>query len=311
MDYISGPMRGRRRFNFDQFDSVRDFLIDLGRAPWSPADNDRRRFPDIENRPGFQEGIVMDEQEEFLDLLRDDIRALADCDAIVLLPDWEHSKGARIERRVAEDLRLDVYHAIPDGDSWRLELEEPCELVGMNGYGQTGKDTAAEAAEFYGWERRAFADKLREVLYVLNPTVRWGWGGYIPLQELVDTIGWERAKKESQDVRPLLQRLGTDAGRKLIHEDVWVEAVMSDLMPGRRYIFTDVRFPNEARAIEARGGHIWRVERFKADGTLVGPANDHPSETALDDWPHELMFLNIDGQRDEYQKSVVAALKGL
>lgn len=40
--------------------------------------------------------------------LRRDIRKLTKCCAIVLLPDWHESKGARLEKLVAESLGLHV-----------------------------------------------------------------------------------------------------------------------------------------------------------------------------------------------------------
>lgn len=39
--YIAGSMRGKRFFNFPAFDEARDWLIDLGFVPISPADIDR------------------------------------------------------------------------------------------------------------------------------------------------------------------------------------------------------------------------------------------------------------------------------
>jgi len=44
----------------------------------------------------------------WLDWMRVDLKALLDCDRILLLPGWDQSKGALIERRLAEDLGLQV-----------------------------------------------------------------------------------------------------------------------------------------------------------------------------------------------------------
>lgn len=48
------------------------------------------------------------------------------------------------------------------------------------------------------------------------------------------------------------------------------------------WIITDVRFPNEAKAIKERGGIVIRVNRF--DYTKEELADMHESETALDDY---------------------------
>lgn len=186
-------------------------------------------------------------------------------------------------------------------------------LIGLSGYAQTGKDSvAAFLTEQHGYERRAFADTLREALYRLNPwltaqtetcTTR------VRYAELIDARGYEGARRTPYcvEIRQLLQRLGTEVGRNMLGEDVWVEAAFRSLgsvkiwhadgspaEPGKAltdaYVFTDVRFPNEARAIVDAGGEVWRVER-----PGFGPVNGHPSETALDDWPFDVRIVNDAG----------------
>ncbi len=102
-------------------------------------------------------------------------------------------------------------------------------------------------------------------------------------------------------VRELLQKLGTDAIRNGLHPNAWVNAAMAGYVPRdlgwdangspvsseRNWIFTDCRFPNEAQAIKGRGGVIIRIDR-----PGVGPVNDHPSETALDNWDFDYKILN-------------------
>ena len=38
------------------------------------------------------------------------IKELAECDGLVLLPCWEQSKGAKIERQLADDLNIPIYN---------------------------------------------------------------------------------------------------------------------------------------------------------------------------------------------------------
>jgi hypothetical protein len=60
------------------------------------------------------------------------------------------------------------------------------ELVAFSGYARSGKDTAADALLPLGFQRVAFADKLRECLYALNPTVK-GLSIIMEIQSLSST----------------------------------------------------------------------------------------------------------------------------
>lgn len=159
-------------------------------------------------------------------------------------------------------------------------------LIGLTGYAQAGKDTAAAALIADGWARVAFADALKQFALALNPIVPIrlpdGAPAYVPLRGLIDEHGWDVAKVRYLEVRSLLQRLGTEAGRVVLGQDVWVSAAMARVgarladAPG--VIVTDCRFPNEAAAIRAAGGVLIRVTR-----PGVGQVNGHVSESVLDD----------------------------
>lgn len=155
-------------------------------------------------------------------------------------------------------------------------------IVGLSGYARSGKDTVAQIlVEKYGFERIAFADPIREMLVEINPILENGYR----LNEHVQEFGWELAKARPE-VRRLLQTLGVSA-RSHIDESVWVMAALRKMNDEGHYVFTDVRFKNEASAIKAMGGELWRIER---EGT--GPANDHISELGLDNYKFDRMLYN-------------------
>jgi hypothetical protein len=157
-------------------------------------------------------------------------------------------------------------------------------LIGLTGYAQSGKDTLASIlVEKYGYSRIAFADKIRDFLYGINPMVACSPTGY--LQDLVNLVGWDKAKQEPQ-VRRLLQDLGISA-RDLISEDIWVTAALSSVDKDQRVVVTDVRFENEAATIKSMGGQIWRVKR-----SGVGPVNNHVSESEMDGYKVDQIFVN-------------------
>lgn len=183
-------------------------------------------------------------------------------------------------------------------------------LVGLLGYARSGKDTAGEfLVANFGFTRLAFADKLRDFAYAIDPLVTAypyydEWSGpsvdKVCLSTLVDKMGWEKAKEQYPEVRRLLQRIGTEGGREVLDQNVWVDATMKQVRrdSDKRYVITDVRFPNEVEAIKARGGVTWRVRRPGFDAV-----NGHPSETALDAWGTDHVFMN-DGELLEFQAKV-------
>lgn len=173
------------------------------------------------------------------------------------------------------------------------------EIIGLSGYARSGKDEAAKVlVEEYGFVRVAFADKLREVLYALNPVVsiensNYGGEWYhsttergVLLQGVIDEYGWNGYKETvyGPEIRRLLQRLGTEAGRQTLWDSIWVDAAFAGLDEDAKVVVTDARFPNEAEAITERGGQMWRIVREGVGPNLSADGTAHASETSLDDW---------------------------
>lgn len=168
-----------------------------------------------------------------------------------------------------------------------------------------GKDTAAEGLLNLGWVRVAFADPLREMMVALNPIVSSTFDreglmeGIIEhrLVRIVAKIGWDRAKREVPEIRALLQRLGTEAGRGVLGENVWVEQAMKTAMRFKNpVVFTDVRFPNEVEMIHNIGGMVVHIERpGQPRKQMIG----HASEGGIEgSWDTEIIN---DGTIEELQ----------
>ena len=152
-------------------------------------------------------------------------------------------------------------------------------IIGLTGYAQSGKDTVAKIlVDNYGYTRVAFADKIREFLYETGPDY---------IKDLVDAVGWDKAK-QNQTVRELLQNTGVGA-RKVFGENFWVNQALGSIAVGYpNIVVTDVRFVNEADTLKTNGGQIWRVKRLG-----IGAVNSHVSETQMDDYKVDQIFVNI------------------
>jgi len=80
--------------------------------------------------------------------------------------------------------------------------------------------------------------------------------------------------------RVVMQTLGTEWGRGIIHPDIWAdlcaEHIDRILDSGYRVVVDDLRYPNEWRMLKTFGAFVMNLHRPGAQ-----PLNDHPSEGAL------------------------------
>jgi hypothetical protein len=190
------------------------------------------------------------------------------------------------------------------------------------------------------WKIKKFADKLKDIVCILLGCTRteledrefkekelgeeWWFNHIIPERGFgSNLINWNKdLKPQKMTPRLLLQLLGTECGREIIHPNIWVNALFVDykvigdnLLEGEirkvrdedliypNWIITDMRFPNELEAVKDRGGITIRVNRFmktqkgmpknrRGNYMVSQPTDNHPSETALDNAEFDYMIDN-------------------
>lgn len=94
-------------------------------------------------------------------------------------------------------------------------------------------------------------------------------------------------------VREMLQREGTELGRMVYGENVWVSSMygwmrlLSEVWGIEKFVVGDVRFPNELEFLQSKGGWVLRVlaPNRVAASPLTEEQRQHSSETALDNVP--------------------------
>lgn len=91
--YISGPMTGRKDWNYPLFNTVASEYRGMGHTVLNPAES----F-------GGQTGLP---KEKYM---RKDIGDLLKVDGIVMLPDWSVSEGAVLEHNIACALKLEIIY---------------------------------------------------------------------------------------------------------------------------------------------------------------------------------------------------------
>lgn len=185
-------------------------------------------------------------------------------------------------------------------------------LIGLMGYATAGKDEVADIlVARFGYRKVSLSDPINALLMALNPIIEAKpmslmfydkpvEGGLIRYREYVDEVGYTEAKKHPE-VRALLQRMGTDAGRKVLGDLIWVEQMLKTIYRSPEpCVVTNVRYREEANALIDDCGVLVLVDR-----PGVGPANSHMSEQVPAD-PDAV--IHNDGSLADLPAKVEAAL---
>lgn len=173
-------------------------------------------------------------------------------------------------------------------------------VIGLCGYAGAGKDLAAKCLIDIGWQRVSFADPLREMALAIDPIIY----ASTRLSEIVSAFGWDEAKRHPE-VRRLLQRLGTEAGRDILGEGIWVDLACLKIRAARLngangVVVTDMRFTNEHVALRDE----WHATFVRICRPGVGPVNSHKSDRLLEGFVvhHEL---TNDGTKEELWQKIL------
>jgi len=214
------------------------------------------------------------------------------------------------------------------------------------------------------WQIKKFADKLKDIVCILLGCTReqledrefkekelgeewwiyqFGRADYnrgVMITYLDN--GYDKGKEPLKYLvkltpRKLLQLLGTECGREIIHPDIWINALFADYKEVKKYyknnaeglikegyayrkvpnwIITDMRFPNELKAIKDRGGITIRVNRpkYAYESDLPEKSSplqhaergkelhNHYSETALDNAEFDFVIDNNSSIEDLTQE---------
>lgn len=174
-------------------------------------------------------------------------------------------------------------------------------MIGVSGIARSGKDTiGGYLVAHYGYQQLSFAEPLRKFVCELTG---------IPRAEL-DDVKERMVDWLGKSPRQMLQTLGTEWGRMLVNENVWVlvgmdEARRSYVRTGKPAVFTDVRFENEADAIRQRGGRIIHV--IRPDALAV---SGHVSEAGVPRHERDILIVN-DGSLADLYAAVDTAMESV
>jgi hypothetical protein len=144
-------------------------------------------------------------------------------------------------------------------------------IIGIVGFAGSGKgavsDILVDEHDFY---KLSFADTVKDATSVI-----FGWPRHLlegdtdesrKFREIEDSF-WSNKLGRDFTPRLALQLVGTEAGRNVFHDNIWISCVEKKIkyaqewMLEDHFVIPDVRFPNEIEAIRSWGGMIVRIAR--------------------------------------------------
>lgn len=174
-------------------------------------------------------------------------------------------------------------------------------VIGITGRARAGKDTIAEyLVNEFNYQQFSFAAALKDGMLAMTKN--------IPNFDLSDENKERVSGILGVSPRQFLQRMGTDFGRVMIHQDIWIiiaETSMDTFLkknpdcPG--IVFSDVRFENEAEFIRRRGT---LVHVSRPGGPVV---NAHVSEQGVVAHAGDISLINS-GTIEELHKKMYVEL---
>jgi hypothetical protein len=141
-------------------------------------------------------------------------------------------------------------------------------LIGIVGFAGSGKGSVSDILrDRWGFSKIAFADSVKDAVSTIFQWPRELLEGDTETsRQFRETLDPWWSQKLGYDVTPrlMLMKMGTEAGRKIFHEDLWLlnlSRKINMLPADSRIVVSDARFPNEIDFIRKSGGKIVRVIR--------------------------------------------------
>ncbi len=164
----------------------------------------------------------------------------------------------------------------------------PRVLIGLGGRAGAGKSTASGMLQKLGCAEETFAEPIKEMVRAMVGP--WTGPKEVPIPWL-----------HGASLRDLYQSLGSEWGREIMHDDVWIWHLMRRMEARQKkcVVIADVRFPNELRFIRDNGGVTVYLERASVPEASVPGGNyaawrRHVSEHAVHKRQFDMVIQNND-----------------
>lgn len=241
-------------------------------------------------------------------------------------PETQAEYAARHREQAASSKadRLGALAAALKEDSEHVTSDERISIVGVGGLLTSGKDAFADyLVTSWGYTKTFMSNPLHQWMLTENPWIKLdkpvqcmeGWtlepGEFHPYNYIVHQVGYTEAKEQTE-IRRALQRIGTECGRKLISENVWVDAMEREIRQLQErginhIVVTGIRYENELQMIRRLGGETVWIERPSArasheekirSAAASADTVTHSSEVSLDVRQFDSVIVN-DGSLEQ------------
>jgi hypothetical protein len=177
-------------------------------------------------------------------------------------------------------------------------------IIGFGSKRLSGKDTAANfmsalmTSRGYQVRRDSFASTLKDVCRVVFGFSTEQMND--PEQKIIEDEFWGFTPRWA------MQRVGTEAFREQIQQDIWVKCLARRFLQDERsVVVSDLRFENEARAIQGLGGFVIRMDRRIEFDEVQ---DTHLSELGLDRFQDWNYIIDNNYSLDDLEKALAGIL---
>jgi len=139
-------------------------------------------------------------------------------------------------------------------------------IIGICGLIGAGKDTVADyLVNIHEFRRESFAGTLKDAVAAV-----FGWDRVMLEGRTRASRAWREqpdawwSERLGREITPrwVLQHWGTEVCRHGFHDDIWIASVENKIRKTKdNIVISDVRFPNEIKAIHNAGGIVVRIKR--------------------------------------------------
>lgn len=146
-------------------------------------------------------------------------------------------------------------------------------LIGVTGKAGSGKDAFAkyfiDQHDFEGYALAAPIKRMIDAGFNLGRV----WDNRAVKEKEIEWLG--------RSPRYLAQTLGTEWGRQLVNQNIWLLLAERQLLLAGDLIITDVRFDNEAEWMLSKGGTLFEIVRDAQEMDNAGHASEKGVSSSL------------------------------